>query len=203
NLPGGGPAPARGARGGRRGQAGRALASRLRLRPGADAHRRAPGAAHLDPDREPGARDPGRGDRDDRQAAAGAMSQAPREVYADHAATTRPAPEVVAAMTPYLGERFGNASSVHRRGEAAREALEEARARVAALIGASPEEIVFTTSGSEANNLALQGTMLNAVQALATPRGAPRRRLVVSAIEHLSVLETARQLGARGFAVTV
>ena len=59
------------------------------------------------------------------------MSQTPREVYADHAATTRPAPEVVAAMTPYLGERFGNASSVHRRGEAAREALEEARAKVA------------------------------------------------------------------------
>ncbi|TMQ74164.1 MAG: cysteine desulfurase [Candidatus Eisenbacteria bacterium] len=131
------------------------------------------------------------------------MSQAPREVYADHAATTRPAPEVVAAMTPYLGERFGNASSVHRRGEAAREALEEARARVAALIGAAPEEIVFTASGSEANNLALQGSLLHAAQTPATPRGEARRRLVVSAIEHLSVLETARQLGARGFAVTV
>jgi cysteine desulfurase len=131
------------------------------------------------------------------------MSQPRREIYADHAATTRPAPEVAAAMAPYLGERFGNASSVHRRGEAAREALEEARARVAALIGASPEEIVFTASGSEANNRALQGSLLNAAQAPAAPRGVARRRLVVSAIEHLSVLETAQQLGTRGFEVTV
>src|SRR5439155_8152385 len=111
-----------------------------------------------------------------------------RQVYADHAATTAPAPEVVAAMLPFLGERFGNASSVHRRGEAAREAVEEARARVAALIGAAPEEIVFTASGSEANNLALKGTLLGAAEAA---DAGSRRRLVVSAIEHPSVLETA------------
>ena len=72
-----------------------------------------------------------------------------RTVYADHAATTAPAPEVVAAMMPFLGERFGNASSAHRRGEAAREVVEAARERVAALIGAAAEEIVFTASGSE------------------------------------------------------
>ncbi|HEY2955586.1 MAG TPA: cysteine desulfurase family protein [Candidatus Eisenbacteria bacterium] len=124
-----------------------------------------------------------------------------REVYADHAATTAPAPEVVAAMLPYLGERFGNASSVHRRGEAAREAVEEARAKVAALIGAAPEEIVFTASGSEANNLALKGALLAAADAAGS--GPARRRLVVSAIEHPSVLETARHLEARGYLLTI
>jgi cysteine desulfurase len=118
-----------------------------------------------------------------------------REVYADHAATTPPAPEVVAAMTPYLGERFGNASSVHGRGQAAREAVEDARARVAALIGATPEEIVFTASGSEANNLALKGLLAGATS--------ERRRLVVSAIEHPSVIETARHLESRGLPLTI
>jgi cysteine desulfurase len=118
-----------------------------------------------------------------------------REVYADHAATTRTAPEVLAAMEPFLRERFGNPASVHRRGDAAREALEAARAQVAALIGALPEELVFTASGSEANNLALKGVM----------RAAPpeRRRLVVSAIEHPSVLETARHLESRGIPLTI
>lgn len=136
-----------------------------------------------------------------------------REVYADHAATTAPAPEVVAAMAPYLGERFGNASSVHRRGEAAREAIEQARARVAALIGAAAEEIVFTASGSEANNLALKGALLAADPAGALGLGpaadgpgrssGARNRIVLSAIEHPSVLETARHLESRGLALTI
>ncbi len=82
-----------------------------------------------------------------------------REIYADHAATTPVAHEVVEAMAPFLAARFGNASSVHGRGEAARHAIDEARARVADLIGATPEEIVFTASGSEANNLALKGLL--------------------------------------------
>jgi cysteine desulfurase len=133
------------------------------------------------------------------------MSGTVREVYADHAATTAPAPDVIAAMAPYLAERFGNASSVHRRGEAARAALEEARARVASLIGAAPEEIVFTATGSEANNLAVQGVMEAAAQGSrpSSSGAVPRRRLVVSAIEHLSVLETARHLAGRGFEVTM
>ncbi len=118
-----------------------------------------------------------------------------REVYADWAATTPPAPEVIEAMRPYLGERFGNASSVHRRGEAAREAIEHARLQVATLVGALPEEVVFTASGSEGNNLALKGAVM------AAPPG--RTRLVVTAIEHPSVLETARHLEARGTALTV
>lgn len=118
-----------------------------------------------------------------------------REVYADHAATTRPLPEVAEAMRPFLGERFGNPSSVHRRGEAARDAIEAARASVAALVGAAPDEVVFTATGSEANALALRGALA------AAPAG--RRRLVVSAIEHPSVLETARALEATGVPVTV
>jgi cysteine desulfurase len=118
-----------------------------------------------------------------------------REVYADHAATSPPVAEAVAAMRPFLGEAFGNPSSVHRRGEAAREAVDDARMRVAALIGALPEEIVFTATGSESNNLALKGVLA------AAP--ASRRRLVVSAIEHPSVLETARHLESQGFPLTV
>jgi cysteine desulfurase len=136
------------------------------------------------------------------------MKPAPREVYADHAATTAPAPEVIAAMAPYQGAAFGNASSVHRRGEAAREAIETARARVAGLIGAAPEEIVFTATGSEANNLAIMGALggaSGAVPSVAARPAAvpPRRRIVVSAIEHLSVLETANALGDAGIEVTV
>src|SRR3989442_4175890 len=100
-----------------------------------------------------------------------------RQVYADHAATTAPAPEVVAAMLPFLGERFGNASSVHRRGEAAREAVEAARARVGALIGASAEEIGFTASGSEANNFALQGALLSPPEDGRAPSRVARSRL--------------------------
>ena len=118
-----------------------------------------------------------------------------REIYADHAATTPPAPEVVEAMRPFLGAAFGNASSVHRRGEAAREAIETARGQVADLVGAAPEEVVFTASGSEANNLALQGVLASA--------SSPRARLVVSAIEHPSVLETARHLASRGVPLTI
>jgi cysteine desulfurase len=115
-------------------------------------------------------------------------------VYADHAATTRPAPEVVDAMLPWWGERAANASSVHGRGEAARDAIEGARLEVARLLGAQTEEIVFTATGSESNNLALVGAMRAATG---------RRRLVTTAIEHASVLECARALEAEGFALTV
>jgi cysteine desulfurase len=114
-----------------------------------------------------------------------------RRVYADHAATTRPSPEALAAMRPHLEGAFGNASSVHARGEAAREVVESARLEVARLLGAQTEEIVFTASGSESNNLALQG-------ALAALEAPARRRLLVSAVEHPSVLATARALAARG-----
>jgi cysteine desulfurase len=115
-------------------------------------------------------------------------------VYADHAATTRPAPEVVAAMLPWLTDGFANASSVHSRGEAARDAIATARLEVARLTGGFAEEIVFTATGSESNALALQGAMRAA---------SGRRRLVTTAIEHASVLATARALEAEGFALSV
>jgi cysteine desulfurase len=117
-----------------------------------------------------------------------------RRVYADHAATTRPSPEVIAAMQPWLGESFGNASSVHSRGGAAHDAIEAARLEVARLVGGQSEEIVFTASGTEANNLALKGAMRAA---------SGRRRLVTTAIEHASVLATARALEVEGFTLSV
>ncbi|MFM7231204.1 MAG: cysteine desulfurase family protein [bacterium] len=116
-----------------------------------------------------------------------------KRIHADHAATTRPDPSVVEAMRPWLGERFGNPASVHARGERARDALESARDAVARLLGARSEEVVFTATGSESNDLALSGAM----------HASSRRRLVVSAIEHASVLATARALEAEGFALTV
>ena len=135
------------------------------------------------------------------------MNTAPREIYADHAATTAAAAEVTAAMAPYMGAAFGNPSSVHRRGEAAREAIENGRAQVATLIGATPEEIVFTATGSEANSLAILGSVggaMGAAAPAARPAAVPpRRRIVVSAIEHLSVLETAHAMGDAGVEVTV
>ena len=117
-----------------------------------------------------------------------------KTVYADHAATTRPAPDVVAAMLPWLGDAFGNASSVHSRGEAARDAIEAARLEVARLVGGQSEEIVFTATGSESNALALQGVLHAATG---------RSRLVTTAIEHSSVLATARALEAAGFPLTI
>ena len=118
-----------------------------------------------------------------------------REIYLDHAATTPVAPEIVAAMAPFMGAAFGNPSSVHRRGDDAREALAHARGQVAELVRALPEEVVFTATGSEANNLALRGVLADA--------DPTRRRLVVSAIEHPSVIETARDLETQGVPVTV
>ncbi|MHB1511073.1 MAG: aminotransferase class V-fold PLP-dependent enzyme, partial [Acidimicrobiales bacterium] len=91
-------------------------------------------------------------------------------IYLDHNATTPLAPEVAEALAPYLGTEFGNPSSDHALGRRARQAVEEARTSLAALIGAAPEEVVFTSGGTESNNLAIRGI---AAQAPAT-----RRRIV-------------------------
>jgi cysteine desulfurase len=112
-------------------------------------------------------------------------------IYLDHIAATPPRPEVVAAMLPFLGERFANAQSLHSGGQEAMQAVEEARGRVADLIGASAEEVFFTASGSESNNLALKGMAL-----AGRARG---KRIVLSAIEHLSVLNAAKSLEKLGF----
>ncbi len=115
-------------------------------------------------------------------------------LYLDHNATTTPDPEVRAAIVAAWEGGGGNASSVHAEGRAARRRLEEAREQVAALIGARPEEIVFTSGGTEADNLALFG--------LADAAAAGRRHLVVSAVEHPAVLRPAEHLRRRGFDVT-
>ncbi|MBC7253489.1 MAG: cysteine desulfurase [Actinobacteria bacterium] len=114
-----------------------------------------------------------------------------RKVYLDHYAATPLLPEVREAMLPYLGERYGNPSSLHGWGDAAREAVEEARSKVAALIGAQPEEIIFTSNGTEANNLAVKG-----IAAGSRRKG---RHIVVSAVEHFSVLHAARSLEKQGY----
>ena len=115
-----------------------------------------------------------------------------RAIYLDHAATTPLAPEARAAMQPYLDGEHGNPSSVHAAGRAARNAVDGARDAIASLLGCAHREIVFTGSGTEADNLALRG--------LVARWGAERRHLVVSAIEHDAVLETARDLESRGAA---
>ena len=117
-----------------------------------------------------------------------------KSVYADHAAATRLRPEALAAMTPFLKSEFGNPLSVHSFGDAPREALERAREQVAQLIGASTGEIYFTASGSEANNAAIKGVAL-----MNRKKG---NHIVVSAIEHQSVLNPAATLEKLGFEVS-
>ncbi|HKC12077.1 MAG TPA: cysteine desulfurase family protein [Vicinamibacteria bacterium] len=114
-------------------------------------------------------------------------------VYLDHNATTPLDPRVFEAMVPALRDGFGNPSSQHWFGQQARAALDEARGQVAALIGATPAEIVFTASGTEADNIALRG-----VAGLARE---PRRKIVISAVEHHAVLNTARALAGEGWPV--
>jgi len=105
-------------------------------------------------------------------------------VYADCAATTQTAPEVIAAMQPYFSEMFGNPSSSYKPGRTAKKAVASAREYVADLLGALPEEIFFTSCGTESNNLAIKSTVIKALAEGDTKR----RRLVVSSIEHPSVL---------------
>ena len=109
------------------------------------------------------------------------------------------APEVLGAMLPYFSERFGNASSIHSVGQRARHAIEAARESVAALIGAKPAEIVFTSGGTEADNLAIFGS----IQAGNSTTGqSSRRHIITSAIEHHAVLNTCEQLQRDGLDVT-
>ena len=114
-------------------------------------------------------------------------------VYLDHNASTPLDPRVLEAMLPMLGEAFGNPSSLHWFGQRARAAVEEARVQAASLIGATPPEVVFTASGTEADNLALRGVAARAHE--------PRRKLVVTAVEHHAVLNTVRALAEEGFRV--
>ena len=114
-------------------------------------------------------------------------------IYFDHSATTPLDARVLAAMGPFLSGAFGNPSSLHHEGRVAREAVETARAQVAGLIGARPDEIIFTGSGTEADNLALLG----AVRASGKPG-----HIVTTSIEHAAILETCRFLAASGTKIT-
>jgi len=117
-----------------------------------------------------------------------------RRVYLDHAATTPTRPDVVKAMLPYFTDAFGNPSSIYSYGQEARGAVEEARAKVAELIGARSEEIIFTSGGTEADNYALKGV------AYANERKG--NHIITTSIEHNAVLEVCRFLGSRGFKIT-
>lgn len=116
-------------------------------------------------------------------------------IYLDHNATTPLRAEALEAMLPYLHDHFGNPSSVHHAGRRAKQGLEEAREQVAALIHARPSEILFTSGGTESNNLALRGVLWAA-------RG-HRTHVITTAIEHSSVLEPLRTLTREGFSLTI
>lgn len=119
-------------------------------------------------------------------------------VYLDNNATTPVAPEVAEAMLAYLRGDFGNASSVHWYGQRARDAVEQAREQVARLIGAHPSEIIFTSGGTESDNMSVFG-----VVGAARPRKSSGvRHVITTAIEHPAVLYAARELESRGTAVT-
>ncbi len=115
-------------------------------------------------------------------------------IYLDYAATTPVAPDVVTAMLPYFAERFGNPSSIHSFGQETKAAIEEARETLARCLGARTNEIFFTSSGTESNNLALKG-----VAAANQHRG---RHIITTAIEHHAILEPCHVLEKQGFSVT-
>ncbi len=117
-----------------------------------------------------------------------------KRIYFDNNATTRVAPEVLEAMLPYYGETFGNPSSVHRFGQEAKAALDRARQQVAHLIGAEPNEIVFTSGGTESDNLAIRGIIESSARA--------KKHIITTQIEHHAVLHTCQALQKIGVDVT-
>jgi cysteine desulfurase len=119
--------------------------------------------------------------------------------YFDHNATTPPDPAVIEAVARALSDDFGNASSVHHFGQRAKALLDEARSSVADLIGAEPAEIVFTSGGTESDNMALRG----AAEAIEGTAASTRRQIITTSIEHEAVLNTVKALGRRGWTVTL
>lgn len=117
-----------------------------------------------------------------------------KKVYLDYAATTPTDPEVIAAMEPYFFDKFGNASSLHAYGQETKKALEDSRQRLADFIGAQPEEIVFTSGGTESDNTALLG-----VAYALEKKG---NHIITSVIEHHAISEPAKFLEKKGFQVT-
>lgn len=120
-----------------------------------------------------------------------------RRIYLDNSATTQIDPEVLDAMMPYLTDKFGNASSIHHFGQETRAAVDKARHQVAALINARPNEIVFTSGGTESNNLAIRGLLQRRADTLVRAS-----HIITSAIEHPAVKNVCEDLEKRGFSVT-
>ncbi len=117
-----------------------------------------------------------------------------KRIYLDYTATTPAHPDVVKAMLPYFTDIFGNASSIHSHGQSAKGAIEEARGKVADIIGARNEEIVFTSGGTEADNFALKG--------VAMANEGKGNHIITSPVEHHAVIETCKFLEKRGYNVT-
>ena len=117
-----------------------------------------------------------------------------KHVYLDNNAATPVRPEVIEAMQPFFLEDYGNASSIHYFGQRAKAAVDDARAQVAALVGAELSEIVFVSGGTEADNLAIRGVAARAPE--------NRRHIITSTIEHPAVLNTCKDLEAQGFDIT-
>jgi cysteine desulfurase len=117
-----------------------------------------------------------------------------RKIYMDHSATTPVRAEVMSAILPYFADKFGNASSIHQWGRDARKACETAREKVAYLLGCKPEEVIFTSGGTEADNLAIKG--------VAYANKNKGRHIITSSIEHHAVLHTCEGLEKEGFKVT-
>ena len=118
------------------------------------------------------------------------------QIYADNAATTKMSPEAIAAMLPYFDQEYGNPSSLHSAGQRANQALQEARARIARQLGCQPQEILFTSGGSEADNQAI----LSAAR-LGERKG--KKHIISTAFEHHAVLHTLKKLEKEGFSVTL
>ena len=117
-----------------------------------------------------------------------------KRIYLDYAATTPVDPRVVKAMLPYFTEKFGNTMSLHSFGQEAKAALEKSREEVASLIGARPNEVIFTSSATESNNLALKG--------VAFANKEKGRHIITSSVEHPCVMESTRWLEKQGFEIT-
>ncbi len=117
-----------------------------------------------------------------------------KRIYLDYAATTPCDPQVIKAMEPYFFDKFGNPSSIHTEGQEAKQAIEDARERLASFLGAKPEEIIFTSGGTESNNFAVQG-----VSYAQANKG---NHIITSGIEHHAITEPCKFLEKRGFKVT-
>jgi len=130
------------------------------------------------------------------------MKKIKKKIYLDYSATTPVDLRVVRAMLPYLSEKFGNTMSLHYFGQEAKQALEESRELLADLIGAKPNEIIFTSSATESNNLALKGIALASLGNPAFAKASAGKHIIISQIEHPCIMESAKWLEDQGFEIT-